>query len=95
MEEEIKRMPKIELHLHFDGSVAIPLLSNWSKLSKDEVEKKVISDNDKSLKEYLDHFDFVLEYLQTKENLYLASKELGETLDKENVIYAEIRFAPL
>ena len=95
MKDEIIKMPKIELHLHLDGSVSIDLLSKFSGLTEDEVKSKVISSNDNSLSDYLERFNFVNKYLQTKENLELASFHLGRELEKENVIYAEIRFAPL
>ena len=95
MENEILKMPKVELHLHFDGGVDIDLLSKFSNLSRDEVIKKTVSINDDTLLEYLEHFNFVKECLQTKENLKLASLTLGEKLKNENVIYAEIRFDPL
>ena len=95
MREKLLRMPKVELHLHLDGSVSIDLLSKWSGLSREEVIEKVVSNHDSNLKEYLDHFGFVNKFLQTKENLELASYTLGKELDRENVIYAEIRFAPL
>jgi adenosine deaminase len=94
MRDKILEMPKVELHLHLDGSVSTYLLEKWSGLSREEVIEKVVSKNDVSLKEYLDHFDFVNEFLQTKENLELASYTLGKELEKENVIYAEVRFAP-
>ena len=95
MRDKLLNMPKVELHLHLDGSVSIDLLEKWSGFPREEVINKVVSKNDASLKEYLDHFDFVNEYLQTRENLELASYTLGRELEKENVIYAEIRFAPL
>ena len=95
MEDKIINMPKIELHLHLDGSVSIDLLEKFSGSSRDEVIKKVVSENDQTLEEYLKHFFFVNKYLQTKENLELASFTLANELLKENVIYAEIRFAPL
>ena len=95
MNEMLLKMPKIELHLHLDGSVSLDLLEMWSGLSIDEVRQKVVSNNDVSLKDYLEHFNFVNEYLQTKKNLELASFMLGTELDKENVIYAEVRFAPI
>ncbi len=95
MKEEILKMPKIELHLHLDGSVPIEVLEKFSGLSKDEVIKRTVSENDATLGEYLERFNFVNKYLQTKENLEIASFMLGNELDKENVIYAEIRFAPL
>lgn len=95
MNERLFKMPKVELHLHLDGSVSLDLLKKWSGLNTDEVIKKVVSQNDTSLKEYLEHFNFVNEYLQTKKGLELASFMLGTELEKENVVYAEIRFAPL
>ena len=95
MEDSLLKMPKVELHLHFDGGVDIDLLAKFSNLSRDEVIKKTVSLNDDTLSDYLKHFDFVKEFLQTKENLKLASLTLGENLKQENVIYAEIRFDPL
>lgn len=95
MNEKLLRMPKVELHVHLDGSVSLDLLEKWSGLNSDEVRKKTVSQNDSSLKEYLEHFNFVNEYLQTKKGLELASFMLGTELEKENVVYAEIRFAPL
>ena len=95
MNERLLRMPKVELHVHLDGSISLDLLSKWSCLPLDEVREKIISQNDSSLKEYLAHFDFINEYLQTKKSLELASFMLGKELERENVVYAEIRFAPL
>ena len=92
--ENIIKMPKVELHLHLDGSVSLDLLEKFSSLTKDEVINMAISNNDDNLEKYLEHFDFINEYLQTKENLELASFTLGQDLEKENVVYAEVRFAP-
>ena len=95
MNERLLRMPKVELHLHLDGSVSLDLLKMWSGLPMDEVIQKSVSKKDGSLEEYLDHFDFINEYLQTKKGLELASYMLATELERENVVYAEIRFAPL
>lgn len=95
MREVYKKMPKVELHLHLDGSIPLEVLCNFSGLPREKVIEEVVSINDQSLSEYLKHFDFVNKYLQTKENIELASFELGKRLDEENVCYAEVRFAPL
>ena len=95
MNKELINVPKVELHLHFDGSISLDLLEKWSGLSHDEVIRESVSKNDTSLDKYLEHFNFINKYLQTKENLELASYTLGSDLEKENVIYAEVRFAPL
>ncbi len=95
MNQELLKMPKVELHMHLDGSVPINTLMKLSGLSYDEVYHKAVSINDSELTDYLKRFDFINLYLQTKENLELASFALGEELEKENVIYAEVRFAPV
>ena len=95
MNNELLKMPKVELHMHLDGSIPIKTLEELSGLSYEEVFSKAVSINDRELTDYLKRFDFINEYLQTKDNLELASFSLGEELEKENVIYAEVRFAPL
>ena len=95
MNSEVLKMPKVELHLHLDGSIPIYVLEKLSGLSYDEVYKKAVSENDICLKEYLKRFDFINSLIKTKDDLELISYSLGKELEKENVIYAEIRFAPL
>jgi adenosine deaminase len=82
---------KVELHLHLDGSV------------KEETANKILNqkcdlkakDKCNDLNEYLEKFEIPSIILQTKENLKLVAYELANDLKKDNVIYAEIRFAPL
>ena len=47
------------------------------------------------LGEYLTKFDFPISLMQTKENLTIIAKDLVDRLERNNVIYAEIRFAPI
>ena len=95
MNNELLKMPKVELHMHLDGSIPINALIELSGLTYEEVYDKAVSKNDSELTDYLKRFDFINNYLQTKENLEFASFSLGKELEKENVIYAEVRFAPL
>lgn len=90
MVEDIK---KIELHLHLDGSILLDTAKRLSKL--DNVEDQMIGANAENLKEYLTKFDLPISLMQTKENLKEVSKDLVNKLEKDNVIYAEIRFCPL
>ena len=93
MKEKLK---KIELHLHLDGSISLELASVLSGLSIEELKPKMIApDKCENLSEYLIKFDFPISLMQTKENLKLIAKELANRLEKQNVIYAEIRFAPM
>ncbi len=99
--EEVINIPKILLHIHLDGSVDINLLYEWLKedgydLSFDEAKKKFQVDKDcKSLNQYLEKFDLPCMLLNSKERLKKASRELFLKLDREGVLYAEVRFAPL
>lgn len=96
MIEEIKNMPKVELHLHLDGSVNLDLASKLSNLPLEMIKEKMIAqDKCQDLTEYLTKFDFPISLMQTKENLFKVAKSLVQDLEKDNVIYAEIRFAPM
>ena len=92
----LKDLPKIELHLHLDGSMRIETAMELANISKEQASSQMMADKKvSSLKDYLEKFNLPLALLQTKENLKRVTKELLEDLQKENVIYAEIRFAPI
>lgn len=97
MKRIIQNMPKVELHLHLDGSIPLPFLYKIvdQTVSKKQIkERAIVSQNCHSLTEYLEKFDLPISVMQTKENLEEITYQLGKELQKENVIYAEIRFAP-
>lgn len=92
----MKDIPKVELHLHLDGSVRLETASKLLNKSIDELKKEMIADSKcLNLNDYLTKFSLPCEIMQTKENLELISFELAKSLKEENVIYAEIRFAPI
>lgn len=88
--------PKVELHVHLDGSVRPNTVSDILNLDKKKIEKEIKVDNScKDLNEYLTKFNLPLKILQTKENLIRVSEELAIDLKNDGVIYAEVRFAPI
>lgn len=94
----VKELPKIELHCHLDGSVSVELLQELAQ--KDGVAgfdpKSVQTSHDcTSLKEYLSCFEHILPFLQSAENLTLATLDVIRQAALENVAYLEIRVAPL
>ena len=95
--------PKLDLHLHLDGSVIPEIVWELSKTRNVEVPggsiegyKKFLIDtcNCKDVNEYLKRFAQPLEVLQDKEGIIIATKGLVELLSSQGVRYAEIRFAP-
>lgn len=101
MKKDIIDIPKIVLHLHLDGSINIDLAYKWLledgyNYTKEEAEDKLQVNSDcKSLVEYLEKFDLPCKLLNSKERLTLCTKRLFLDLAKENVVYAEVRFAPV
>lgn len=85
-------MKKIELHLHLDGSCDIDYASQL--LGKD-VRDKLVVDNANSLSEYLEKFELPISLLQDLDNIENFSYLLAKALEKDEVIYAEVRFCPL
>lgn len=95
MINEIKNLKKVELHLHLDGSVLINTIHDLSKIDIKKLEDIMIaSPKCNNLTDYLTKFDFPISYMQTRENIIKIVKDLVDYLEKENVIYAELRFSP-
>lgn len=100
IEKQIVEMPKTILHLHLDGSLRPETVYKWLKeqgqdITLEQVKQDLMVDKDcRNLNEYLQKFDLPLQVLQTEEHIEQATYELFEDLSKQNVIYAEVRFAP-
>lgn len=91
-----KSIPKIELHLHLDGSVDIKTVCDLTgKNIKDVKELMIASDKCSNLNEYLTKFSLANDVMQSKDNISRITKELITKLKDDNVIYAEVRFCPL
>ena len=92
--------PKIDLHLHIDGSLSLPcfqtLASNVGLSMTDaQIQKAVMaSDTCRSLPEYLRCFELPTRLLQTEKALTFSTFDLIHTLEKQGLFYAELRFAP-
>ena len=93
---DLKVLPKVELHLHLDGSIRLKTASELTGKNIEEVKKLMIAkEKCLDLNEYLTKFNLANEIMQTKDNLTRIAQELVLDLKDDNVIYAEVRFAPL
>ena len=96
MSFSIKDLPKVELHVHLDCCLSFKgLLRIDPTISESFYKKNFIGTSCSCLKDYIRCADTALEYMQTKEQLEIVIEDLFDQLVNDNVIYAEIRFAPL
>ncbi|MFH1852086.1 MAG: adenosine deaminase [Candidatus Neomarinimicrobiota bacterium] len=100
----LKRLPKVELHCHLDGSLRIPTILDLARRDKvnlptnDPLELRKIMQPPgrfKSLNEYLELFEITLSVLQTPKSLERVAYELIEDVAEENVRYIEVRYSPI
>ena len=92
--EDIMKLPKVELHCHLDGSLSREFVEKrlGRQVGKEELS---VSNDCTSLAEYLEKFDLPGQCLQDEEGLEEAGYDVLRSMKQENVIYSEIRFAPL
>ena len=87
---------KVELHIHLDCSLSYDVVKKIDpKITKDQYTNEFIGTKCSCLKDYIKCADRAVELMQTKKELELVTSDLFSQLKKDNVIYAEIRFAPL
>ncbi len=101
--ELIRQLPKCDLHCHLDGSLRVETILELAGKqgvrlpSHDEptLRRMLVQDNAKDLVEYLKAFDITLSVMQDPESLRRIAFELVEDCARENVVYLEVRFAPI
>ena len=91
------KFPKIELHLHLDCCLSFDVVKIIDPNITPDIYNKsfIASSNCSSLSEYISCADKAIKLMQTKDNLELIIEDLFKQLKDDNVIYCEIRFAPL
>ncbi len=95
--------PKIDLHLHLDGSFRLETMWNLAqkqnvKMPADSLEGyrdfMIRCSDAQDVNDYLKMFDAPVAVMQNSEAITVITKELIEDLAKQGLAYAEIRFAP-
>lgn len=92
--DKLTVLPKVELHCHLDGSLSREFIERRlnRKVSQSELS---VSDDCRSLNEYLEKFDLQGKCIMDEEGLSEAGYDVLKSMKQENICYAEIRFAPL
>ena len=102
--ELIQRLPKVLLHEHLDGGLRPATVlelareAGYDELPEDQPEALARwffeGAARGSLAQYLEGFRHTIAVLQTPEALERAAYEFVEDMAADNVVYAEVRFAP-
>lgn len=90
------QLPKIELHLHLDCSLSYKVVHQIDpSISFEEYKDSFIAPPKcTDLVDYLSRAVKGFELMQTRDQLELVTLDMLEQLKVDNVIYAEVRFAP-
>lgn len=94
---DLQAAPKVELHLHLDCSLSYQVVSRLepsttpAEFERDFILPPKVTD----LADFLRRTVRPLALLQTTEALRLVTLDLLEQLRRDNLLYAEMRFAPL
>ena len=92
--EELTALPKVELHCHLDGSLSRGFIEK--RLGRKVLQSELsVSEDCRSLNEYLEKFDLPGKCIMDETGLKEAGYDVLKSMKQENVCYAEIRFAPL
>jgi len=91
---DIDKMPKIDLHCHLDGSLALEMIRRHTDNNVTS-EMLYVRENCKSLTQYLKKFNLPLKCLQDKDGLKDGAYTFLKEVAKENMLYVEVRFAPM
>ncbi|MFC5652267.1 adenosine deaminase [Paenibacillus solisilvae] len=99
----IRQLPKVDLHVHLDGSVRPETVLAIAQLEGIELPAydadallpfMQVNDSCQSLTEYLSKFDFTTRFLQTGQALERVAYETVAQAAGHNCHYIEVRFAP-
>ncbi|TDF97270.1 adenosine deaminase [Paenibacillus piri] len=103
LETAVRKMPKVDLHLHLDGCVkpgTIVALASEQRITLPASGKEKllsymqVDAHCDSLRHYLQKFDFTLRFLQTAGALRRIAREAVEQSAEHHCRYIEVRFAP-
>jgi adenosine deaminase len=103
-EEMIRRLPKVELHDHLDGGLRPATIVELARKHHLELPAQESAElatwfhrgaDRKSLSLYLEGFRVALAVMQTEEALERIAFEALEDRAEDNIVYVELRFAPM
>jgi len=103
-QETLRKLPKVDLHLHLDGSLRPKTVWDLAQERRVKIPAKTPAELAKkltagprvrNLSDYLKIFDITLSVLQDPDALERVSYELAEDCAAENVRHMEVRYSPI
>jgi adenosine deaminase len=94
---DVATLPKVELHQHLDCSLSFEVVQKINPAISYDVYRRdfVAPAKCTDLADYITRAIKAVDLMQTEEQLRLVTLDVIQQLKKDNVIYAELRFAPL
>ena len=94
---QINKLPKVELHLHLDCSLSYEVVKRIdpSVTEQEYLQDYIAPSKCTNLADFLTRAVKGFALMQTKEQIQLVVHDLFRQLLDDNMLYAEIRFAPL
>lgn len=101
--DQLRRIPKAELHCHLDGSVRPATLLELGReykvpMPRDSAEalrEYMLVSDAKSLEDYLERFEITVSVMQTADAIERIAYELGLDAAADGIRYIEVRNAPI
>lgn len=99
LESFIAALPKVDLHLHLEGSVrpeTLLALARRHRTTSLPADLEALRDfyRFRDFDHFVEVYYAVCDNLRTAEDFALIVRELGEELARQNVAYAEVTFTP-
>lgn len=94
---DVAALPKVELHHHMDCSLSFEVVQKLNPAISYEAYRRdfVAPAKCTDLADYITRAVKAVDLMQTEEQLRLVTLDVMRQLKQDNVIYAELRFAPL
>ncbi|HXF96330.1 MAG TPA: adenosine deaminase [Gemmatimonadales bacterium] len=101
--EELRRWPKVELHVHLDGALRPETMIELAREqgvrlpaeTPEALARAMLVRDARSLEEYLEKYSVTLSVLQTARALERVAYEFVHDVAAERVRYVEVRYSPL
>lgn len=100
--EDLRRLPKAELHVHLDGSLRPATMLDLARAARvplpandaEALRRHMRVDDARNLEDYLARFQLTIALLQTPEAIERVAYEMCEDAVRDGVRYIEVRYCP-